>query len=130
VPSPVAKNSFRKLSPTPGLQDHADDLVLGTGKAYSVNAVTRNLMSTTKHIIAAIGTEVVFLSVGFVANSQVLCDGGGPFVSAEENHFDVGVQQRPALQRVALSDSIVAAKWLSCRKKGNHPVRFFFLSFS
>ena len=48
----------------------------------------------------------------------------------EENHLGVRVQQRPTLQRVALRYPVVPPKWLSRRKKSNHPARFFFLSLS
>ena len=67
-------------------------------------------LGTAKHEIKPFGAELVALDVRLVPDLKFPgCLGSAVFV-AKENYFGLRVQQRPAFQRIALNDSVVAAE--------------------
>jgi hypothetical protein len=75
---------------------------------------------TAKHKIKPLGAKLVALDMGLMPDLQFVSRLSSAFFVAKENDFGLREQQRPAFQRIALNDSVVAAEGFRGRKERQH----------
>src|ERR1700675_4297854 len=78
------------------------------------------LLAFAEHSVNADGAELGGVVLRFVGEAEVATGFGGAGVIAEDDDFDVGMKERPALQRVALNDGDAIAKRFSGGEDGEH----------
>jgi hypothetical protein len=78
--------------------------------------VLSDFLGAVKKIVQILGTLFVPLHFRFVAEAEFLANFGCAFLVSEQDYLDLGVEQRPALDGVALDDVDVADKRLGCRE--------------
>ena len=78
------------------------------------------LLGSGEHRVHADGAELGAVDLRFVAEAEVATGFRGAGVIAEDDDFDVGMKERPALQRVALNGGDTIAKRFSGGEDGEH----------
>lgn len=80
----------------------------------------RRGLGSVKEIIKERSAELVRGQVGDVADVQFAGDLRSSMVIAEEDHFGLGVEERPAPNSVALNDLNMSSERFRRREKGDH----------
>lgn len=79
--------------------------------------VPRDFLGAGKHIIQVFHSGLVPFGVPLVPHAQLHADFRGAVLVAEKDHFDIGMEKLPALERIALNDGRVAVKGLGGREQ-------------
>src|SRR5215475_2428854 len=87
-------------------------------------SVFRDLLRFAKNRIEAFRAKLRALNFRLVPESKFPANLGRSLVVAEENHFNVWMQELPALQRVPLNHIDVTPERFRRGKKRNHQGRF------
>ena len=64
----------------------------------------RDFLGAVKKMIQILWTFFVPLHFRFVPQAEFLANFSGAFLVSEQDYLDLGVEQRPALDRIALDD--------------------------
>jgi hypothetical protein len=72
-------------------------------------------LSLTKYVIDAFQPRGAAFNMRFVVQTKIATDIDSSLIVTIKNDFDIGMQQRPALQSVALNNADVPAKRLEWR---------------
>src|SRR5579864_3199687 len=84
------------------------------------HVMARDLLRLAKHIIQPFISLFIAFHVRLVPYSQVVCDLSGAGIISKQNHFRVWMQQRPALQGIALDEAAMVTEGLASCKKSQH----------